>query len=343
MFKTYVIPSVIEVNQLELNQVAPDLINGIRIFDEDNIGYLVGTLALSEGMCPQANSPDDRDYKLLAKSALLLASQDGNAPMCVTTGFPRVTYQIYRSKAISFFQANHRIKYDANVFSDKGIIEKEVSVTKAFAIPELMGSDIFLRNTSIDKIGSYFLISLGYGTCEAGLSTESGIVERTHISIPGIRYAVLNAARELMKDYNIGLKPENQFDYGFRQGRIVINRENISLVELRRKHLQHYYLQVISPMLAKNFTDADFSRASTMYIVGGGAYYEDLVSMFQEEFGKIMPVKVLPEPTLAAAKGYAIYSKLQSENMNVLPVGIDIGNANTVVAILGEDTIGRFM
>jgi len=80
-----------------------------------------------------------------------------------------------------------------------------------------------------------------------------------------------------------------------------------------------------------------------MYIVGGGAYYEDLVSMFQEEFGKIMSVKVLPDPTLAATKGLAIYSKLQFENMNVLPVGIDIGKANTVVTILGEDNIGRIM
>lgn len=345
MFKTYVIPSIVEVNQLELNQIAPDLISGLRVFDEFNQGYLIGNLALSEGLSPQKminSSPEDRDYKLLAKSALLLASEEANTALYLTTGFPALTYQIYRNKAIELLQTNHNVRYDANTFSNKGVLEKEIPVAKVFVLPELMGSDIFIRAASSEKVDSYFLISLGYGTFEAALSIESGIVQRTVVSTSGIRYAVVNAARELMKDHYVGLKTEHQFDFGFREGRIVINRESISLVDLRRKHLQQYYLQVISPSLAKAFTDADFARASAMFIVGGGAYYSDLIAMFQQEFGKIMPIKVLPEPTLTASKGFAIYSKRQAETANVMPVGLDIGNANTVVTILQEDVFKQF-
>lgn len=345
MLKTYTIPSVIEANSFELSKVAADLLHGLRIFDDRNQAHLVGDLALMEGTAPHKtlnSSPDENDYRLLAKAGMLIASRESDGGMYLTTGFPSLTYQLYREKAVNWLQNNHSIRFDAGTYSDSGLGEQNVSVVKTYVIPELAGCNLAIRDQETADQQSFFLISLGYGTFEAALSTESGLIQRTLVSGPGLRYAITAAARELMRTHYIGLKTENQFDFGFREGKLVINRQLISLLELRRKYLQQYYLQVVSPLIGRVFTDNDFSKASSVVLVGGGALYDEMTEMFQSEFGQIMPVKVAAEPTLAAAKGFALYSRRAAEGSNVNAVGLDIGNANTVVSLHKEQTFGGF-
>lgn len=340
MLKTYTIPSVIEANSFELNNVAPKLLQGLRIYDEKEMPYLIGDLAILEGSSPQKtlnSSPEETDYKLLAKSALLLASQENSGAMYVTTGFPTLTYQLYRDKAKQWLQNNHNIKFDASIFSNEGIKENNINVVKAFVIPELAGCDLAIRNSETAPIGNYFILSLGYGTFEAVLSTENGLVQRTMISGQGLRYAITAAAKELMNSHKIGLKTEHQIDMGFKEGQLTINRKMLNVTELRKKYLSSYYKQVISPLLAKTFLDADFSKAKALVIVGGGAMYDELINAFREEFESILPVRVFEEPALAASKGYSIHSKNNSEGSNINAIGIDIGNSTTVISINNEN------
>lgn len=334
MLKTYTIPSVIEANSFELKQVAPDLLNGLRVYHNE-MPYLVGELAVLEGLSPQKtlnSSPDETDYRVLAKSAMLLASMEKRGAMYVTTGFPSITYQLYRNEAVRFMQNNHFIKYDASTFSAEENKEIEINVVNAYVIPELAGCDLAIRNTD-NNVSDYFVVSLGYGTFEAALSTPNGLVQRTMISGQGIRYAIIAAAKELKSTHNVGLKTEYQIDSGFRNGQLTIDRKMVNVGELRKKYLTTYYKQVISPILAKTFTDADFGKAKAMIIIGGGAMYEELINLFREEFESIVPVRVLDDPTTTAAKGYALYSMKQAQNSNANTVGIDIGNSTTVLAV----------
>jgi len=336
MVQTYIIPSVIEANGFELNNVASELIKGLKLIHEDNLSYIVGDLAIAEGTSPHKtinSSPEDADYRLLAKAALLVASKKADGTFYVTTGFPFLSFQFNRQKALEFFQANHTIRYDASTFSNVINAEQSISVVKAMVIPELQGCNLAIREGEMAG-ENFFIVSLGYGTFEAALSTPSGLVQRTTVSGPGMRYAVSMAVKELLRTHNIGLKAEHQFDQGFVQGRMVINRNVINIEEIRRKYLQIYYNEVISPAMHKAFSDKDFSSAKKLVLVGGGANYTELQEMFTREFNGILDVKVQPEPALCAAKGYCIHSKATAEGYNAVSVGIDIGNANTVVSVL---------
>ncbi len=345
MLKTYTIPSVIEASSFELSKVASSLVQGLRLYDDRNQAFLIGDLALSEGSAPHKtlnSSPDENDYRMLAKAGLLVASRENDGALHVTTGFPTLTYQLYKEKAVNWLQNNHTVRFDASTFADSGLAEQHISVVKANVIPELAGCNLAIREGGNNEVQNFFLVSLGYGTFEAALSTESGLIQRTMTSGPGLRYAITSAAKELMRTHYIGLKTENQFDFGFREGKLVINRQMISLLEMRRKYIQQYYSQVVSPLLARVFTDNDFGKASTVVLVGGGALYDELTECFQNEFGQLMPVTVFPEPTLAAAKGFALYSRKAAESSNVTAVGLDIGNANTVISLHKEQTFGGF-
>jgi len=48
---THVFPSVVDSHNEDLKNVAPDLINGMKIYEKGS-GYLVGNLAFSEGLSP---------------------------------------------------------------------------------------------------------------------------------------------------------------------------------------------------------------------------------------------------------------------------------------------------
>lgn len=344
MLKTYAIPSVIEANGFELSQVAGELIKGLRLFHEDNTAYILGDLAVSEGNAPHKtinSSPEDTDYQILIKASLLLASMENEGAMFVTTGFPYLTYQLFRNAAMEYLQKNHNIRYDASTFSNVNLAETSVNVVKAFIMPEIGGCDLTIRNGEPGDTGSFFIVSLGYGTFEAALSTPNGIIQRTTVSGPGLRYAINGAAKELLRTHYIGLKTEHQLDMGFRNGSIVLNRTRIDLTELRRKFLVLYYREVISPLLAKTFSDVDFNQAKTLYLVGGGALYQELPELFANEFQGLLDVKVVPEPTLCAAKGYCINSREKAEGANVNAVGIDIGNSNTVISVF-KDSYSSF-
>lgn len=336
MIQTLTIPSVIEANGLDLDGVSSGLIDGLKLFHEDSLPYIIGDLAIREGVSPHKtinSSPGDKDYKLLAHAALLVAAKNVEGSLCVTTGFPFFNYQLFRQKAYEFFQDNHHIRYDASAFSHTSLSEQNISVVKAMVIPELQGCDIAIRKSGATEDGAFFLVSLGYGTFEAALSLPSGIVQRTAVSGPGVRYAVQSAIRELLKTYNIGLNAEHMFDQGFRTGKIVLNRDVINIEELRRKHLTIYFNEVIAPLLAKTFSDKDYLSCSKLILVGGGALYEDLQASFKKEFDDVLEVEMHPEPSLCASRGYAIHSKINSEEINASPVGIDIGNATTVLSL----------
>ena len=83
MFKTYTFPSVFEGNNTDLRNVSPDLINGLKIYHNGE-GYVVGNLALTEGVSPHRNinsAPDELDYHLLLKSDMLIANQKLGNPL----------------------------------------------------------------------------------------------------------------------------------------------------------------------------------------------------------------------------------------------------------------------
>ena len=62
----YSFPSVFEGSNANLNHVSNDLINGLKIYIDDN-SYILGNLALSEGQSPRKSintSPNETEYKL---------------------------------------------------------------------------------------------------------------------------------------------------------------------------------------------------------------------------------------------------------------------------------------
>ena len=108
--------------------------------------------------------------------------------------------------------------------------------------------------------------SLGYGTFEACLSQDSGIVQRSMISTAGIRYAIDVAMKEMMQSYYLGMQSEHQFDKDFQRGEIVVNRRRIDMTDIRRRALRRYYHDVISPVLRNRWTDKDFDRSTTLLL-----------------------------------------------------------------------------
>ena len=114
MFKTYTFPSVFESNNTDLRNVSPDLINGLKV-THNGEGYVLGNLALTEGVSPHRNinaAPDELDYSLLLKSGLLIANQKLGNPLTITTGFPFSTFQLYKETAtnlINQFRGHHGV------------------------------------------------------------------------------------------------------------------------------------------------------------------------------------------------------------------------------------------
>ena len=368
MLKSYTFPSVYEATNMELRSVASDLLNGMKIkMGEDE--YMVGNLVLLEGMSPNKNinaSPQDEEYKLLTDAAMLLVHQYGaprsfggsesgeSVKISLTTGFPFVTYQLFRDLAVDYFKGSHVIEYDGSTIGLSEGMKKEVEVVKVNVIPEIMGCNVAIREGEMQEDQNIFIVSLGYGTCEAVVSTKSGLVHRSLISTHGIRYAVNSFAGEMSKQFNIGIKNEHQLDQVFLQGSIVVNRKRVNVHEVREKALKLYFKQIILPALIRSFTDEDFKKCSKMYLVGGGALYPELVACFEEEFAESVGIEVYPEPEKCASQGYCLYSRLMdsaSQNRldsdqfdieklsldgDVLKVGIDIGNANTCVTLLKD-------
>ncbi|MDR0981868.1 MAG: ParM/StbA family protein [Culturomica sp.] len=353
MLKSYSFPSVYEATNQELRNVAESILDGIKI-NVEGIDYIVGNLALVEGYSPHKNinpAPSEIEYKLLSDAALLLTQPKGEEEIVLTTGFPFSTFALYREQAMEMLQGRRIINYDASTFGGPSGARREINVGKVDVIPEIMGCTIAIREGEIKEKDNFFIVSLGYGTCEAVVSTRAGLINRSAISTHGIRHAVNLLANELSKNYYLNLKTEHQVDVIFQQGNITVNRMRHNILDLREKVLQMYYRDIIAPNLRRAFTDDDFNKCSKMYLVGGGANYPELVECFKEEFGNIVSVEVYPEPEKCASQGYSLNSKnkasmaksslpnnLVDDEIKIfknpqLSVGMDIGNANTCVTI----------
>jgi plasmid segregation protein ParM len=334
------IPSLFETNSVDLKFVAKDFVNGLKILD-DNKFYIVGNLALSEGVSPHKNingEPEELDYRLLMKAALLLAVQKKGNPLTVTSGFPFSTYLLYKDKAKELLSKQHTIEFDTSTFSGGGKKKLVVEVENSYIMPEAVGCALGLRSQG-KASGNFFIISLGYGTCEAILSTENGLVQRSSLSTFGLRFAVKLLEAELTKNYYLDLKNEHQIDSAFRQGFIFLNRKRVDITELRKNVLKQYYNDVLSPGLRKAFDDNDFSKANSMYLAGGGALYNDLVEEFKTEFEGISEVKVPENAPFLAAIGYC-YNSLKANGGDAgRAVGIDVGNSTTVLCTFYNENV----
>ena len=252
-----------------------------------------------EGYSPHKNinpAPTDHEYKLLTNAALLLTQPKGEEEIYLTTGFPFSTYMLYRDKALEVLQGRHIINYDASTFGGPANARREVNVGKVEIIPEILGCTVAIREGSLQEKDNFFIVSLGYGTCEAVVSTRAGIINRSAISTHGLRHAVNLLANELAKNFYLNLKTEHQIDVAFLQGSITVNRVKHNILDIREKVLKMYYQEIIAPNLRKAFTDDDFNKCSKMYLVGGGALYPEIVQCFKEEFGEFVSVEVYPEP-----------------------------------------------
>lgn len=343
MNNIYMFPSVLEGNNTELKSVADDLINGMKLFINGG-AYIIGNLALTEGISPHKiinSSPDDLDYQLLLSAGLLLANFNNNRAAYLTTGFPFSTYQINRQVAKDYIKRLHSIRYDASPFSNKtGADKMHVQVSDVDILPEMMGNIIALRKGEYEARGDFFIVSLGFGTCEAVVSTENGIVQRTTTSTYGMQYAIDLLINELSRSHYLGLKNKRQVDIAFQRNYIVLNRKKIDITDLKKKVLHNYYHDVISPALRNAFKDSDFEKASKFFITGGGALYSDLTDEFYQEFSDIVDVEVVENPLTLTAKGYCLHSLELANGDKSLALGLDIGNANTVLAQFDEGTFG---
>jgi plasmid segregation protein ParM len=333
------IPSVFESNNAELRFVSKDFVNGLKI-SHNNIDYIVGNLALNEGVSPHKNinsAPDELDYNLLLKAGLLIGNQKLGNPITVTTGFPFSTFQLYKNEAKTKIAKEHEVEFDSSTFSNGSRKKLIVEVDNVSVMPEVVGCALALRRQHHAK-GNFFMISLGYGTFEAILSTaDGGLVQRSALSTYGLRYAINLMQVELSKNYYLDLKNEHQLDTAFRNSFIFLNRKKVDLKELKKQVLKQYYDDIISPALRNAFTDSDFSKSSTMYLAGGGAFYEDLIENFKNEFDGIVDVIVPENAAHLAAIGYCYNSLASNGGDESRAIGIDIGNATTVIASFSKD------
>ncbi len=333
MITSYSFPSVFEHNNSDLSMVSQDLLNGLRIFIDD-VPYIVGNLALTEGGSPHRTvnaAPTEIDYKILFKAALLLASYKNNRPLTITTGFPLSTYQVNKNITPELLQKTHKIDFDLSTFTNKGRSEMKVDVVSVEIIPEILGNIVALRQGETKASGNFFVVSLGFGTCEAVLSTENGMVQRTALSVPGLQYAISLFIKELGLQYSLGLKNERQIEQAFMSNFIILNRKKIDILDIRRNVLNMYYRDVISPNFRRTFTDADFTKASKMYITGGGALYMELIENFYKEFEGILNIEVVENPLTLTSLGYCLNSVKSNGGDTNTAVGIDMGNSNTVI------------
>jgi len=334
-FSFTTIPSVIERYNQPLNGISTSQEKNIQLYDA-GLGYLIGDLALTQGQAPYRNinsSPGEIDYQLFAKAGLLIASGGKSGELVVTTGFPYTTYELYKQQAVDFF-AQRDISIEFNSDNRISSDHKRIQLTiKHFEVmPEIMGCINAIRKGSLEEKDDFFVVSLGYGTCETGMSTGTGLIARTCASVTGLRYAVNSMQTELSRSANLGMKNEHMINQSFQNGKIVIDRKRKDLTEVRRNNLSNYYDEVISPTMKKAFTDDDFGKSEKIYLVGGGALYGDLVARFKQEFDGVLDVIVPEDASSMASLGYCLRSFEWCGAANArMAIGLDIGNAYTVV------------
>ena len=106
MKRSYVFPSVYEETTVDYSKVAENFIEGMKIVNYNQRDYLVGNMALNEGSSPHKflnSSADDLDYRLLALTSLIIATQGTENRLVVTTGFPFITHPLFKNGAKDFY------------------------------------------------------------------------------------------------------------------------------------------------------------------------------------------------------------------------------------------------
>lgn len=352
MEKHFIIPSIFEETAVDLYSVADNILDGIKIVDFKGKDYIVGNLALREGLAPHKlvnTSIDAIDYQLMAVTGLMVATMGKYSKFVLTTGLPFSTYLPYKNDAERFLTNQFDISFDTRPFGGKRIEKASFQVIRTEVMSEIEGAVKTIRSSSHQASGSFLVASLGFGTFDIALSTPKGVIRRTTHSAKGMSYAVNQMAIALSKDHFLNLLTENQIERSFQRGLIVLDRKKINLQDIRKKALTTYYNEVISPAIKQKISDDDYQNATKLYLVGGGALYPDLVELFQAEFSTLLDVIVQPDPLLAAAKGYCLNSLEKEKTIGsfddreaTLFVGLDIGNSNTVVYLNypeSQDTI----
>jgi plasmid segregation protein ParM len=336
-FEIVTIPSLFETSQSNLEKSSTNLIKGLRVKHGDSF-YIVGELAENEGKMAHKEincSPDSVDYNLLMKSSLLVANARKGNPLTVTTGFPFATYRLNRDEALKNLVENHFIEFDAGTYSNSGIRKVFVEVRAGEILPEVTAASLAvrkLRNVEDD----FFMMSLGFGTFETLFSTRDGelSLQRAASSVPGIVYAVDLLKTELSNLLYTSMQNDYYFDKALQNGYIFLNRRKIDIMDIRKRVLDTYYDNIISPHMKRAFTDKEFSKAKAIYLSGGGALYPELIEKFNKEFEDIIPVIVPENPNYLAVKGYCINSfKLTKSDPNQ-SVGIDLGNSSTIICMI---------
>ncbi|PPL04474.1 hypothetical protein [Parapedobacter indicus] len=333
------IPSVIERHDKPLTQLTASLEKRIQLFDA-GAGFLVGDVALSQGQVPYRNinsSPSDLDYQLLAKAGLLLASGAKSGELVVTTGFPSAVFDLFKLQAEKFFSVRDVIiEYNSDTLNG-GRSRVQLTISHLEVMSEILGCINAIRKGPLADDGNFFILSLGYGTCETALSTAEGPISRTCTSVPGLRHAVNTLHDELNTSYYLSMKNEHMINQSFQRGDIVIGRKRMNLLNARSTHLASYYNEVLSPAMRKAFMDIDFEKADRLYLVGGGALYPELVGHFQQEFEGVLDVIVPEGANNFASLGYFLRSALWcGPNHIERAVGLDVGNAYTVISTVAD-------
>jgi hypothetical protein len=62
------------------------------------------------------------------------------------------------------------------------------------------------------------------------------------------------------------------------------------------------------------------------------------VDAFKDEFGNVLSLQVVPNPATFISQGYALHSAEVNGGARRRAVGLDIGNANTVITLFDEET-----
>ncbi|ATL49207.1 hypothetical protein COR50_19635 [Chitinophaga caeni] len=331
------LPSVYETSYGNTENSSKDLVNGLKIKKDEN-WYLVGNLAKKGGINPGRvtnTSPQEEDFEILFKAAMVVLADKIQSPCAITMGFPFSTYNVYKQAAEQFLKKRHfMVEYDTKTYNLQGSIKKGLFDIEHFEIlPEIVGGIIGLKKMlQIPEDENFIAVSLGFGTVEGGLVSPDGLVHRTCFSSHGIRYAVNNLGRELNQAYFLEMKNEHQLDDAFVKGSLFTNRKRIDLANTRKTILQQYYREVISPLMKNYFTDLDLENCTKIYLLGGGAYYQELVEAFREEFAGFIDVEVAPDPENITSVGYLHNSVRISGNYPGKCAGIDLGNATSIIS-----------
>jgi len=337
-------PSVFETAFGNMENSAKDLLNGIKVKKDDN-WYMVGNLARKNGINPSKvtnAAPTEEDFDVLFRAALINLAGKVQQPVTITIGFPFSTLNVFKAAATQYLSKRHfLVEYDTQTFNPAGGVKKETfDIEKFDIIPEIVGGINGLKKKLGDSVPQNFIaVSFGFGTLEGTMVTADGLVHRTSFSTHGMRYAVNNLTRELNQKYYLELKNEHQLDDAFMKGSIFTNRKRIDITDIRKDVLLQYYREVVSPVIRRYFTDMDLESCERIYLLGGGAHYRDLTDAFAEEFHDFIPVEVAPIPEKLASIGYLQNSLRISDNYPNRSVGIDLGNAFSMVSYFVESFV----